>query len=128
MRTGSHLNATFTGDAAREYRWFSLAAGLPIVSTSARSAARKIVRAVISGKSEIAITPQAIVAARLADICPTATMRLMQMMNHVLPSPVSGVTGSYRGAEVRDKEVKPAVVLAEAAAGRYNQLNPRRVS
>jgi short-subunit dehydrogenase len=128
MRTGSHLNAIFTGDAAREYRWFSLAAGLPIVSTSARSAARKIVRAVISGKSEIAITPQAIVAARLADICPTATMRLMQMMNHVLPSPVSGVTGSYRGAEVRDKEVKPAVVLAEAAAGRYNQLNPRRVS
>jgi len=128
MRTGSHLNAIFTGDAAREYRWFSLAAGLPLVSTSARSAARKIVRAVISGKSEIAITPQAIVAARLGDICPTATMRLMQMMNRVLPSPVSGVTGSYRGAEVRGKEVKPAVVLAEAAAGRYNQLNPRRVS
>jgi short-subunit dehydrogenase len=122
MRTGSHLNAMFTGDAVREYRWFSLASGLPIVSTSARSAARKIVRAVISGKSEIAITPQAIAAARLGDICPTATMRLMQMMNHILPSPVSGVTGSYRGAEVRDKEVKPAVVLAEAAAGRYNQL------
>jgi hypothetical protein len=123
MRTGSHLNAIFTGDAAREYRWFSLAAGLPVVSVSVRSAAQKIVRAVISGKSEIAITPQAILASRLADVCPTATMGVMRIINqYVLPSPVSGSTGNYRGAEVRSMEVKPAVVLGEAAARRYNQV------
>jgi short-subunit dehydrogenase len=122
MRTGSHLNAIFTGDAAREYRWFSLAAGLPLVSTSARSAARKIVRAVISGRSEIAITPQAILASRLADVCPTATMRAMQVVNHLLPSPAAGSPGNHRGAEVREMEVRPATVLAQAAAGRYNEL------
>jgi short-subunit dehydrogenase len=122
MRTGSHLNAIFAGDAAREYRWFSLAAGLPGISTSARSAARKIVRAVIAGKSEIAITPQAILASRLSDLCPTATMRVMQLMNkYVLPAPVHEPSGKHRGADVRDLEVKPAVVLGQAAARRYNQ-------
>lgn len=121
MRTGSHLNALFTGDAAREYRWFSLAAGFPFVSTSARSAARKIVRATIAGKSEIAITPQAIVAGRLGNVCPTATMRAMQVMNHILPRPASGEAVNQRGAEVRSMEIKPALLLAQAAAHRYNQ-------
>lgn len=121
MRTGSHLNAVFTGDAEREYRWFSLAAGLPGVSASAKSAARKIVRATIAGKSEIAITPQAMLAARLGNLSPTATMRVMQLANSALPSPVAGETENRRGAEVRGREVKPAVVLGEAAARRYNQ-------
>ncbi len=68
MRTGSHLNALFKGDAEREYRWFSLGASLPGISISARSAARKIVRAVIAGKNEIAITPQAKLAARMGNL------------------------------------------------------------
>jgi short-subunit dehydrogenase len=122
MRTGSHLNAFFKGDAAREYRWFSLAAGLPGLSASARSAARKIVRAVALGKSEIAITPQAILAARLGNLSPTMTMRVMQLMNLALPSPIPAPTQSHRGADVRDLELKPAMVLAQAAARRYNQM------
>jgi short-subunit dehydrogenase len=121
MRTGSHLNALFTGDAAREYRWFSLSAGLPLVSTSARSAARKIVRATVAGKSEIAITPQAILAARLGNLCPTATMRAMQLMNRALPQPASGETAIQPGTDVRSMEIRPALILARAAARRYNQ-------
>ena len=121
MRTGSHLNALFTGDAQREYRWFSLAAGLPGVSTSVRCAARKIVRATIASKHEIAITPQALLAARLGTLCPTVTTRMMQLANSALPSAVPGQDENRRGAEVRDRELKPAVVFAGAAARRYNQ-------
>lgn len=121
MRTGSHMNALFTGDAAREYRWFSLAAGLPLISASARSAARKIVRAAVSGKREIAITPQAIFASRLGNLCPTATSRTMQLMNLALPRSTTGETANQRGAEIRTMEIKPALVLAQAAARRYNQ-------
>jgi short-subunit dehydrogenase len=121
MRTGSHLNANFSGDAAREYRWFSFVAGLPGVSTSARSAARKIVRAVVARRSEIAITPQVILATRVAGVCPTATMRAMDMVNRVLPSSASGTKGNRRGAEVRSMEVKQAAFLVNAAARRYNQ-------
>lgn len=120
MRTGSHLNASFAGDAEREYRWFSLSAGLPGVSTSARCAARKIVRAAIAGRSEIAITPQAILAARVAGILPEATLRAMEMVARGLPAPASD-GAKRRGADVRGREVKPAVTLANAAAKRYNQ-------
>jgi hypothetical protein len=121
MRTGSHLNATFTGDAAREYRWFSLVAGLPGVSTSARAAARKIVRSVVARKREIAITPQAMIATRAAGVCPSSTMVAMEMMNRVLPAARSGTAGNRRGAEVRGLEVKRATFLGNAAARRYNQ-------
>src|ERR1700759_3264096 len=55
MRTGSHLNALFSGDAEREDRWFSIGASMPGISISAKSAACQIVRAVIAARSEIAI-------------------------------------------------------------------------
>jgi short-subunit dehydrogenase len=122
MRTGSHLNAYFKGKAAHEYSWFSVGAGFPGLSTSARSAARKIVRAVVSGKREIAITPQAILAARLCNLMPAMTSRFLQAANFALPSALSGSTEKHRGAEVSELEVKPLKVLASAAARRYNQV------
>jgi short-subunit dehydrogenase len=120
MRTGSHVSAQFTGDAEREYRWFSLAGNLPGISTSAASAARKIVRAVQSGEGEIAITPQAIAAARLASVAPEAVALAMSTVNRLLPKARSG-KGMQRGTDVRGKEMMPAETIGEAAARRYNQ-------
>ena len=122
MRTGSHLNALFKGDAHREYRWFSLCASLPGISTSARSAARKIVRAVIAGKGEIAITPQAELAARIGNLSSEATMRIMQLMNLILPAAVNAPTSTRLGSGVRTLELTPAVVLGNAASRHYNQV------
>jgi short-subunit dehydrogenase len=45
MRTGSHLNARFTGRAGQEFTWFSLGASLPLISMDAERAARQIVTA-----------------------------------------------------------------------------------
>jgi short-subunit dehydrogenase len=122
MRTGSHLNAYFKGKAAREYSWFSVGAGFPGISTSARSAARKIMRALIQGKREIAITPQAIFAARFSNVMPAVTSWLLQAANFAMPSATPATAGKYRGAEVTEFEVKPLTVLAGAAARRYNQV------
>ena len=122
MRTGSHLNAYFKGKAAREYSWFSIGAGFPGVSTSARSAARKIVRALIRGKREIAITPQAILAARLSNVMPGVTSWLLQAANFTMPSAAPSTAEKYRGAEVTEFEIKPLTALAGAAARRYNQV------
>ena len=122
MRTGSHLNAYFKGKAAHEYSWFSLGAAFPGLSASAHSAARKIVRAIVSGKREIAITPQAILAARLCNLMPTTTSRLLQAINLALPAALSGATEKHRGGEVNGLEVKPLTVLGNAAARRYNQI------
>ena len=123
MRTGSHLHAVFTGDAEREYRWFSLAASLPLVSTSARSAARKIVCAVAAGKSEVSITPQAMVAARMGNLSPELVSFAMHLMNLALPSAVAGTPANRRGADVRRLEISPAVVLGQAAARNYNETS-----
>jgi len=121
MRTGSHLNAQFKGDAEREYRWFSLGASLPGVSISAKAAARKIVRAVISGRSEIAITPQAELAARFGNLSPAATTRLMQLVNFALPSAVRGHASTRSGSDVRGLELSPIMPLGHAASRHYNQ-------
>jgi len=121
MRTGSHGSAQFSGDSEGEYRWFSLAATLPGVSTSAAAAARKIVRAVVSQEAEIAITPQAVAAARLGNLAPEVVGLAMSVVNRLLPKPVAGKTGLRRGAEVRKLETAPAAAIGDAAARRYNQ-------
>jgi len=123
MRTGSHVNALFSGDAEKEYRWFSLGATTPGLSTSARSAARKIVRAVIGRATEIAITPQAIVASRLAQVAPEVTSRVMGLMNRMLPDPGEGSGDPVRGMNVRGLEPIPAKSLGWSAARRYNEVD-----
>jgi short-subunit dehydrogenase len=87
MRTGSHIQARFTGDQEQEYRWFAAAASLPGTATSATRAARKIVRALAAGLAEISIGLQAIVAARLSNVAPELTASLLSLANASLPSP-----------------------------------------
>lgn len=126
MRTGSHLNAFFSGDAEREYEWFSLGASLPGASASAQSAAQRIVRAVLARETEIAITPQAALAARLGNVAPGITAFGMGIVNRLLPDPTSEATGDsprspQRGKEVRGHESLPAARIGWSAAERYNE-------
>jgi short-subunit dehydrogenase len=121
VRSNSHFNAGLATDAAREFRWLSLAVGFPGVSTSVRSAARKIIRAVISRKSEITISPLAIFAARLGNVCPTATMRAMHFVKFALPSSASGPKAICRGNEAQGGSVRPAIFLSQATVRRHNQ-------
>jgi short-subunit dehydrogenase len=123
MRTGSHVNALFSGDAEREYRWFAFGATMPGVSTSARSAARKVVRAVIARKTEISITPQAIVISRLANVAPEITARVMAAVNRMLPEASQESAGPVRGVNVRGLEPIPARSLGWSAARRYNEVD-----
>jgi short-subunit dehydrogenase len=122
MRTGSHVNAFFCGDAAREYRWFSLLASLPGMSAKAQRAARAIVSAVVDKKTEIAITPQAALATRFSQTAPSLTTHLMSAVNQLLPKPVLESADVRRGSEVRERELMPASKLGWSAAQRYNQV------
>jgi short-subunit dehydrogenase len=123
MRTGSHVNARFAGNAEREYRWFSLLATTPVLSATARGAARRIVRAVLGHETEIFITPQAELAGRLAPVVPGVTAMAMSLMNRVLPDPVEEPTQPRRGAEVRRREPAVAGVMGWNAARRYNEVD-----
>lgn len=126
MRTGSHLHALFSGDAPREYRWFSLLANLPGISASAQCAARKIVGAIASKESEIAITPQAVLAARLSQTVPGVTAQAMATFHRVLPKPIPGNAEEHEqlqeGLTIRGRESFAASSIGWKAAQRYNQL------
>jgi len=123
MRTGSHTQALFSGDKEREYRWFSLVASLPGVSVSARAAARKVARATADGRTEISITPQAIVFGTLAQALPELTATAMRWTNSILlPQPVADPGASMvPGREVRGQELTGLMGWGRNAAQRYNE-------
>ena len=122
MRTGSHRNASFTGNASEEYRWFSLAANTPGASMSARRAARKIADGIAGGCAEITITPQAFLAARFGNLSPELKRLVMMGMHMVLPEPMKGQSTPQRGEELREREPFPASTFGSSAARRYNQV------
>lgn len=120
MRTGSHVNALFAGNAAAEYQWFSLGATTPGIAASARHAARRIVRAVLHRETEVFITPQAAMMGRLAPMAPTFTAKGMSLVNRVLPG--AGTEHGRRGADVRHRETPPARFFGSGPVRRYNEM------
>ena len=84
MRTGSHVQATFTGDRDKEYRWFALGATTPLIAATTAHAAERIFHAVRAGRAEITITPQAWLAARIMGLAPEATQKLAALVNQLL--------------------------------------------
>ena len=121
MRTGSHRSALFSGDGEREYQWFSFLANVPGVSASAASAARRIVRAAAARETEIAITPQAVVGARLASVAPEALALGMSVVNRLLPASRATTAEPKAGADLRARDTLPAASIGIAAAKKYNQ-------
>lgn len=88
MRTGSFLQAEFTGAADAEYRWFALSAALPGISISVRRAAAQIIRSLERRDRELAITKIAKIGTRVAGACPAITQAALQTATSlVLPGP-----------------------------------------
>jgi hypothetical protein len=76
---------------------------------------------VLLKESEIAITPQAIFAARSASLAPEVIAQAMSLVNRLLPSAATQSSEPRPGAHFRTAEVKPVVAIGNAAARRYNQ-------
>lgn len=85
MRTGSHLNALAKGQHGKEFAWFGLAASLPITSTTAEHAARRIVAAARRGDAEVILTWQAQLAVRAHGLAPGLTTRAAGLFARLLP-------------------------------------------
>jgi short-subunit dehydrogenase len=86
MRTGSPRNALFTGDQTAEHRWFTLGDSLPLVSMNAERAARQLVGAALKGRPEVVNTPLARIGMRVHGVAPATTMRLVSLVNRLLPT------------------------------------------
>lgn len=126
MRTGSHLNAVFTGDAAKEYAWFAPAASLPLLSIDAERAARRMVTGVLNGKPVVVLTPLAWTGIRVRGLLPGTTTRVMGLANRLLPvAPPGGGDAQVEGSVAERRLDLPVVrrltTLGERAARRFNE-------
>ena len=123
MRTGSHVNAVFKGNNKNEFAWFSIGAGLPLLSINAQRAARQIVEASRQRQETVVLTP----AARAADVAhaisPGALNRSLRIINSLLPgmNSASGTT-ARSGWESRSAwSPSPLTTLADRAVERNNE-------
>ena len=122
MRTGSHVNASFKGQAEKEFAWFSLAATSPLTSVSAARAAREVVDALEHGEAERVISLPAKLAAFAHGIAPGLVSELMGAQKRLLPSH-DRPTQSVPGTEVERDAPASSVIeaLGGASTAQYNQ-------
>jgi NAD(P)-dependent dehydrogenase (short-subunit alcohol dehydrogenase family) len=123
MRTGSPRNALFKGKHRAEYAWFSIADATPVLSTSAESAARRIVDACRHGDAELIFPTLTRLAVRFQGLFPGATAEILSQVSRALPD--SGGVGAtrVRGAESQSSaSPSPLTELGDRAAARNNQL------
>lgn len=113
MRTGSHGQAQFFGDATKQYAWFGPAASLPLLSMDAEKAAAKMVDAVLKGKRVALVSVLSHVASRAHGLAPNLTVRLNQGLSLLLPRGTSSETVS--GDEAR-KDLKPDGIVSKLTA------------
>ena len=125
MRTGSHLRAEFTGDAAAEYAWFAPGASMPLVSMDAERAAGKIVNGVLRGRSIVILTPLAKVGARIQGVAPATTAAVMGLAARLLPSGPGEPTATIEGHDARgrlnSRLVERLTTWGNRAAARNNE-------
>lgn len=122
MTTGSPRNATFKGQHAKEYAWFSVSDSLPLVAMNSQRAARKIVEACRTGASELILTPQARLAVMLNGLLPGLIPDAMRLVNAVLPANSPGGSIRKKGRETASFEkIKALTPRDEAAAHRNNE-------
>jgi len=121
MRTGSHVNAYVKGQKVEEYTLFGMLATLPITSTSAEHAARRIVQATRLGESEVILTVQAQLLARFHGLFPGLTSAVLSTVNRTLPSAEGTNIERSAGREEKTPLSSFLTSMGEAAANRYNQ-------
>jgi short-subunit dehydrogenase len=125
MRTGSPRNAFFKGDNQAEYAWFSISDSLPLLSMSARRAAREIVNACVRGRAEIVLSLPAKFAVKVHALFPGTTANLLGVVNQLLPSAnADNAVREPRTGKQSFSALSPSWVttLNERAAEQNNQI------
>jgi NAD(P)-dependent dehydrogenase (short-subunit alcohol dehydrogenase family) len=100
MRTGSPPNAKFKGRFRKEYAWFTISDSLPLLSTSAEWAARRILNACRRGSPQLLLGAHTKAAVFLHTVFPGTTAQVASFMHRLLPKPgVHGATAAREGWE-----------------------------
>jgi NAD(P)-dependent dehydrogenase (short-subunit alcohol dehydrogenase family) len=123
MRTGSPRNAFFKGQHEAEYAWFKIGDSIPLFSTSAERAARRIVRACRHGDAELTLTLPAQLAVAFHGLFPGLTADILALVNRSLPAPGGIGTARARGQDSETPLSESwATELTQTAARANNEL------
>ncbi|HEX9290091.1 MAG TPA: SDR family oxidoreductase [Anaeromyxobacteraceae bacterium] len=87
MRTGSFLNALVKGRRAEEATLFSIASSLPVLTMSARRAARRIVLACERGEGFVTLGVPAKMLRLASALAPNLTADVLSIAARLLPGP-----------------------------------------
>jgi NAD(P)-dependent dehydrogenase (short-subunit alcohol dehydrogenase family) len=120
MRTGSPVNATFKGDAAKEHAWFSVADSLPLLSLSAPRAARAIVRASRRGDRMLKLGLATKLASLVNALWPGTVAAASGIIERLLPDGTD--KRARRGGDVETRTPKWLTRLSDRAAEANNEL------
>lgn len=123
MRTGSYLNAEFTGEAAKEFALFSILGNLPGFSVSAEYAARCVRRALEKQQYTCTISVPAKLLIASEALLPETTRATMELVNRVL-LPKSNQSHSITGKTLNPKFgtlFQALTTLGKQAALRFNE-------
>lgn len=123
MRTGSPRNATFKGQHRKEYAWFTISDSMPLASMSARTAARRILRACRDGEAEVMLNLPTRIATTLHGIFPGMTSELNAWIHGMMPEAGGIGTGRAAGKD-SGSEWAPSklTTLNEEAAMANNEM------
>jgi NAD(P)-dependent dehydrogenase (short-subunit alcohol dehydrogenase family) len=128
MRTGSDVQARFSGKGQREHAWFAVAAATPGLSMDGQHAARRIVQAIARRRSEIVLTLPAKAAVRAHGIAPATTQDVLSWINRLLPAPAPGPHGETVAGQDLAANAPPVVQALTTpnrrAGERLNQPSP----
>ncbi|QDG52423.1 SDR family NAD(P)-dependent oxidoreductase [Persicimonas caeni] len=134
MRTGSHVNALFKGKRDEEFTWFSMGAGLPMISMNVERAARRIIAATKRGSAERVLSAPAKLLSWFHGLLPGTTTKMMGAINRlVLPSADGAHQRAEPGSEVYDTLDDDArslldtfAALGQKATEQFQNLSRRR--
>ncbi len=124
MRTGSHVNASFKGDHAAEYAWFSASASVPFASIGAERAAKKILLACRRGQPALTMPLAARALIVGNSLFPNTAARAMRLVNALLPGAIDSSGDELRsGRQSRAHSKAPGWLthLADRAIARNNE-------
>jgi NAD(P)-dependent dehydrogenase (short-subunit alcohol dehydrogenase family) len=96
LRTGSHVNALFKGQHAREFNIFSLLATLPVVSQDAEGSARRVIEGCRRGEAYVFIPGPARFIPLVKGLAPALMSDAMAMISNLLPGPVAPHQGDLQ--------------------------------
>ena len=124
MRTGSPRNAEFSGQNEKEYAWFKISDSLPVGSIGAKGAARKIIRALISGDAEVHLGVASKVAAVAQGLAPGLVTDVLGLVDkYLMPDPAPRQPDPQKGSASESEASENILTqLTREAEAQNNQI------